>query len=305
MVARGQQALMPVVGFIDIRSPTLAPDYEGLVRGLTETGFINHRNVIIDHRSGAEVDDLPDLAISLVRDKVAVVCGPANAIIAARAESNAIPMVFISGTDPVAIGLVSSFNHPGGNVTGVVLTAGDIPSKQMGLLQELLPRATKVGVLMCPRFTNSEPETAAAMAAANKLGIDAIVERVCDETEFDPAFKRFAQARIDAVLAITNLFFASYRERLAKLALRESLPFFASSRLYPVAGGLASYGTNTPDVIRQAGAYVGRILKGEQPADLPVLQPIKFDLVINLKTAMSLGLAVPPTLLARADEVIE
>jgi putative ABC transport system substrate-binding protein len=181
---------------------------------------------------------------------------------AASAESNAIPMVFIGAADPVAIGLVSSFNHPGGNVTGVLLVAGDIPSKQMGLLQELLPRVTKVGLLMCPRFTASEPEMVAAMAAANRLGIDAIVERVCDETEFDSAFQRFAQARIDAVLAITNLFFASYRERLAKLALRQGLPFFASSRLYPVAGGLASYGTNTPDVIRQAGVYVGSILKG-------------------------------------------
>jgi putative tryptophan/tyrosine transport system substrate-binding protein len=304
VVARAQRGL-PVVGFIDVRSPSLAPDFEAFVRGLNEIGFIDRRNVIIDHRSGAEVDQLPTLAIDLVRDKVAVVCGPVNAIIAAKAESSAIPMVFIGGTDPVAAGLVSSFNRPGANVTGVRLSAGNLPSKQMDLLHELLPQVTKVGVLMCPRFTNSEPETAAATAAADRLRITVIVERVMDEMDFAPAFTSFARQQVNAVFIITNLYFASFRDRLSDLALQQNLPLFAQSRSYSFAGGLASYGASTADVIRQAGIYVGRILKGEQPADLPVLQPTKFDFLINLRTAKALNLQIPLQLLARADEVIE
>jgi putative tryptophan/tyrosine transport system substrate-binding protein len=304
-VARGQQASMPLVGFIDRRSAILADDYGAFVHGLSELGFVDHHNVLIDRRQVDDVDQFAAAAADLVRNKVAVICGPVNAIIAARTAAGAIPMVFIGSSDPVAAGLVSSFSRPGGNITGVRLSAGDLPSKQPELLHELMPAATKVGLLINPQFTNSEPDAASAVAAARIVGITLLVKHVIAESEFEAVFTSFAQEGVSAILVISNLFFSSYRDRLAALALRQGLPLFSTSRIYPDAGGLASYGANTFDVICQAGTYVGRILKGERPADLPVMQPTKFELVINLKTAKALGLEIPPQLLARADEVIE
>ena len=308
LVARAQQGPMPIVGLIDLHAPNRAVDYGGygaFIRGLSEAGFVDQRNVIIDHRDASDVDQLPTIAGDFVRKKVAVISGPANAIVAAKAETTAIPMVFIGAADPVAVGLVSSFNRPGGNVTGVLFTAGDLPAKQIEIIHDLVPKTTKVGLLINPRFTTSEPQVAAASAAADAVGITVTVERVVAETEFEVAFEHFAQRRVDAILAIANIFFVLHRDRLAELALARGLPFLSQSREFAMAGGVASYGPNTLDVIRQAGTYVGRILMGENPADLPVQQPTKFDLVINLKTAKALGLAIPPTLLARADEVIE
>jgi putative tryptophan/tyrosine transport system substrate-binding protein len=300
-VARAQQPPLPVVGFIDVRSVP----YEGFVQGLSEVGFVDHRNVLIDHRQASEVDQLPAIAIELVRNKVAAISAATPAIIAAKAVTSTIPMVFIGASDPIAIGLVSSFNRPGGNVTGVLLVAGDLPSKQIELVHELIPRATKIGLLMSPGFPNGEPEAAAASDAARRFGLTPIIERIMTESEIEPAFARLEEVGVNAILVIINALFAQYRDRFVALALRHGIPMFGQSRSYPVAGALASYGTNYPDVIRQAGIYVGRILKGEKPADLPVLQPTKFDLVINLKTAKALGLEIPPQLLARADEVIE
>jgi putative ABC transport system substrate-binding protein len=301
VVARGQQAAMPVVGYIDMRSSS----FEAFVQGLSEVGFVDHRNVLIDHREGSEIGQLPAIAVEMARNNVAVIISTANAIVAAKAVTSTIPMVFIGAADPVALGLVASFNHPGGNVTGVRLVAGDLPSKQIELIHEFLPDATKVGLLMSPGFPNGEPETAAASDAARRFGLSPIVERLIAESEIDPAFARFKETDVNAILVIINTFFAQYRDRFVALALRHGLPMFGQLRSYPIAGALASYGTNYPDVIRQSGTYVGRILKGEKPADLPVLQPTKFDLVINLKTAKALGLDIPPSLLARADEVIE
>jgi putative tryptophan/tyrosine transport system substrate-binding protein len=300
-VARAQQPPLPVVGFIDVRSVP----YEAFVQGLSEVGFVDHRNVLIDHRQASEVDQLPAIAIELVRNKVAAISAATPAIIAAKAVTSTIPMVFIGASDPIAIGLVSSFNRPGGNVTGVLLVAGDLPSKQIELVHELIPRATKIGLLMSPGFPNGEPEAAAASDAARRFGLTPIIERIMTESEIEPAFARLEEVGVNAILVIINALFAQYRDRFVALALRHGIPMFGQSRSYPVAGALASYGTNYPDVIRQAGIYVGRILKGEKPADLPVLQPTKFDLVINLKTAKALGLEIPPQLLARADEVIE
>jgi putative tryptophan/tyrosine transport system substrate-binding protein len=214
-------------------------------------------------------------------------------------------MVFIGAADPVAAGLVVSFNRPGGNVTGVRLTAGDLPAKQLEVLHELMPAVTKVGVLISPGFTNSEPDAAVALEAARTLGLQLLVERVTAESEFEAAFTHFAQEGVGALLVISNVFFVRHSDRLAAYAVRQRLPMFGTSRNYAVAGGLASYGTNTLDVIRLAGTYVGRVLKGDKPGDLPILQPTKFELVITLKTANALGLTIPPTLLARADEVIE
>jgi putative ABC transport system substrate-binding protein len=301
MVARAQQAVMPMVGFIDTRGSPFEP----FVQGLNEQGFFDHRNVTIDHRAVSEVDQLPAIAVEMARNKVAVITSATNALVAAKAVTNTIPLVFIGASDPVALGLVASFNHPGGNVTGVRFIAGDLPSKQIELLHELVPGAIKVGLLISPRFPDAEPQAAAASDAARRFGLTPIIERIMTESEIEPAFAHLEEVGVKAVLVITNVFFAQYRDRVVALALHHGIPMFGQSRSYPVVGSLASYGTNIPDVIRQAGVYVGRILKGEKPADLPVLQPTKFDLVINLKTAKALGLAVPPTLLARANEVIE
>jgi putative tryptophan/tyrosine transport system substrate-binding protein len=300
--ARAQQPAMPVVAFIDTRSST---SYEPFVRGLIEVGFIDHSNVLIEHREADHVDQLPAIGVDLVQSKVAVICGPTNAIIAAKAVTSTVPMVFIGGTDPVAVGLVASFNRPGGNITGVRLIAGELPSKQIEVLHELVPGAIKVGLLISPQFTDAEPQAAVALEAAHRMGMVTIVERVMAENEFEAAFTRFVQEHVGAILIVPNVFFRSYRDRLGELALRQNLPTLTQSRDSAIAGALASYGPSTPDLIRQAGNYVGRILKGEKPGDLPVLQPTKFYLVINLKTAKALGLDVPPSLLARADEVIE
>jgi putative ABC transport system substrate-binding protein len=302
VVARGQQPAMSVVGLIGMRSSNV---YEPFGRGLSEVGFDDHRNVSIDYREASSVDQLPAIAIEMVRNKFAAISAPTPAIIAAKAVTSTIPMVFIGSPDPVAVGLVASFNHPGGNVTGVRLVAGDLPSKQIELVHEFLPQATKVGLLFNPSFPASEPQAAAASDTARLFGLTPTIERVATESEFEPALTRFEQEGANAILIIADIFFDAHRDRLAKLALSRGLPSFSQWRGFPVAGGLASYGTDVSDVIRQGGTYVGRILKGEKPADLPVLQPTKFDLVINLKTAKQLGVAVPPTLLARADEVIE
>jgi putative ABC transport system substrate-binding protein len=301
MLAQAQQPTTPVVGFVTMRDD----DYEPFALGLRETGYVDHRNVLIDYRKADGSDQVPAIGVDLVRKRVAAICGLPNAIIAAKALTGTVPMVFVGGADPIALGLVASFNRPGGNVTGLRLVAGELPSKQIELLHELVPGATKVGLLVSPQFTDAEHQAATASDAARSLELIPIVERVVTEGEFEPAFTRFQEEGAGAVFVITNVFFGSFADRLATLALRGNLPLFGQSRTYPAAGSLASYGTSTLDVIRQAGTYVGRILKGEKPADLPVPQPTKFDLVINLKTAKALGLTVPPSLLARADEVIE
>jgi putative ABC transport system substrate-binding protein len=298
VVARAQQPALPVVGFVGMRTTT--EGYESFVRGLSETG-----NVALDFRVAKDADELSAMAVDLTRNKVAVICAPLNAIAAAKTATDTIPMVFIGATDPIAAGLVSSFNRPGGNVTGVRLNAGELPEKSIELLHELLPTSKTIGLLINPKFNNAEPDTVVMLRAADALGIKVIVDRIISENKFDAAFERFAQKGVDAVLVNENLFFVSYRDRVASLAIRYKIPLAATSRYFTRAGGLMSYGADVPDVVRQAGIYVGRILKGEKPADMPVLQPTKFDFVINLKTANALGLTVPPSLLARADEVIE
>jgi putative ABC transport system substrate-binding protein len=301
VVAQAQQPL-PVVGYIDVRPARYKPSF---YQGLNELGFVDRRNVMVDYREVSEIDQLPAIAVEMARNNVAAIVSATNAIVAAKAVTSTIPLIFIGGTDPVAIGLVATFNHPGGNVTGVRLTAGELPAKQIELLHELVPAAINIGLLISPKFTDQEPQAAVASEAARSMGITPTVERVMAESDFEPAFIRFQRERVSAIFVVTNVFFGTFADRLATLAMGSGLPLFAQSRTYSSAGALASYGTNTADVIRQAGTYVGRILKGEKAADLPVLQPTKFDLVINLKTAKALGLDVPPSLLARADEVIE
>jgi putative tryptophan/tyrosine transport system substrate-binding protein len=301
--AWAQQPAMPVVGFIDMRP---APeDYQAFLQGLSEAGFVDHRNVVVERREAADPSQISTLSVDLVHTKLTVICGPVPAIRAALAVSTTIPMVFIGSTDPVQAGLVASFNHPGGNITGVRLSAGELPAKQLELAHELMPNATRFGLLINPKFTNTAPDTAVALSAAKSLGIEVIVERVTEEAELERAFTNFSSEAIQVLLLNGNLFFGSHRDRLAALALELQVPMVATSRVYATAGAVMGYGASTPDVIRQAGIYVGRILKGEKPADLPVLQPTRFDLVINLKTAKVLNIAISPNLLARADEVIE
>jgi ABC-type uncharacterized transport system substrate-binding protein len=304
VVARGQQRIS-IVGFVGIADTNDNSDYESFAKGLSEIGFVDQQDVFISRREVSDVSQIPLAAIDLVQKRVAIICGPSNAILAARAATSEIPLVFIGGRDPVAAGLVSSFNHPGGTVTGVSLSAGDLPTKQIELLHELLPSATKIGWLISPGMTDSEPGTELALGSARKFGIDLIVDPVTKESELETAIDRLAREGANAVQVNGNVFFNSYRDRLGELAASRRLPMVATSRRYTLAGAVMSYGANVPDVVRQAGNYVGRILKGERPADLPVLRPTKFDLVINLKTASALGLTVSPSLLARADEVIE
>jgi putative ABC transport system substrate-binding protein len=303
LVARAQQPAMPVIGFIGMRTAT--EGYGSFVQGLSETGFVDHQNVTINYRAAKDADELSAIAVDLTRNKVAVICGPANAIAAAKTATDAIPMVFIGAADPIAAGLVLSFNRLGGNVTGVRLNAGELPEKSLELLHELVPTAKTIGLLINPKFSNAEPDTVVMLRVSGALGIQVIIDRIIAENDLDAAFQRFAQEGVDAVLVNENLFFVSYRDRVASLAIRYNIPMAATSRYFTRAGGLMSYGADVPDVIRQAGIYVGRILKGEKPADMPVLQPTKFDFVINLKTAKALGLTIPDSILARADEVIE
>ena len=309
LVAWAQQLSVPVVAWIDLRSAVRNSELQkfqaSFIQGLQDMGFVDHRNVIIYHYSATDLDQLPDIAANLVRKKVSLIVGPTNTIQIAKAATSTIPMVFIGAVDPVAAGLVDSFNKPGGNVTGVRIVAGDLPSNQVELIHALVPEATKLGLLISPAFPNGEPEAALASTSGGTLGLTSIVERVTSDNEFGPAFTRFRQNGATVVLVITNLFFGAYTDQLASLALAQGLPMFGQTRGWPLTGALASYGADSANIFREAGTYAGRILKGDKPADLPVVQPTKFELVINLKTAKALGITVPPTLLARADEVIE
>jgi putative ABC transport system substrate-binding protein len=307
VIVRGQQPAMPVIGRILMRPAT--PDFslDAFARGLNEAGYFVGSNVSIDTRSAdGQADRLPALAADMVQRKVAVIYGPLTAALAAKAATSTIPIVFVTTTDPLAAGAVASFNRPGGNVTGVRLRAGEEGTKKtIELAHELLPAATTIGKVINPNFVDAESEVTEFEAAAQSLGLRVVLARAAREGEFETAIASLAEARVGVLLLHENEMFYSLRASIIAMAARYALPVIASAPAFAVAGGLASYGADVSEVFRQSGVYVGRILKGEKPADLPVLQPTKFDLVINLKTAKALGLTVPPSLLARADEVIE
>jgi putative tryptophan/tyrosine transport system substrate-binding protein len=309
LAARAQQTAVPVIGFLNGGSPTeLAPRAAAFRVGLAEIGYVEGQSVAIEYRWGqGQYDRLSEMAADLVRRRVAVIAatGGVPSARAATSLTSAIPIVFTMGGDPVQFGLVSSLNQPGGNVTGVTLISGQIVSKRIGLLRDLLPGAKTVAILMNSASPASEVEVAFAQQAARLLGWQATVLRANGEREFEVAFLPLARERSDALLVTTDPIFESYRDKVVALATQHAVPAIYSLREYALAGGLISYGASINDVYRQAGMYVGRILKGEKPADMPVVQPTKFDLVINLKTAKALGLTVPETLLATADEVIE
>jgi len=309
LAARAQQPAMPVIGFLNGASPAeLGPRVDAFRDGLAEMGYVEGRSVAIEYRWGlGQYERLPEMAIDLVRHRVAAIAatGGVPSVRAAKAATFEIPIVFTMGGDPVAFGLVASLNRPGGNVTGITLISGEIVSKRIAVLRDLLPSAKVLGVLMNSTTPASEAESVAAERTAHTLGWQVKVLRVGKELDFDTAFQPLVGERVDALLVTTDPIFESQRHRIVALAAQHAVPTIYALREYAVAGGLMSYGASINDVYRQAGSYVGRVLKGEKPSDLPVIQTSKFELLINLKTAKTLGIAVPAAVLALADEVIE
>jgi putative tryptophan/tyrosine transport system substrate-binding protein len=279
------------------------------LRGLSETGYVEGQNVAVEYRwAENEYDRLPALAADLVRRRVAVIlAGTTPTALAAKAATTTIPIVFITGGDPVALGLVASLNRPGGNLTGSAILVAELGSKRLQLVHDLIPNAGRFGVLAEPAFPATPSIIADLQPAARTLGLQLIVANANNDSELETAFASFSQQHVGAVLvgAIGSTFFIRRMEQLAALAARHALPAIFPYREFALAGGLMSYRTNIGYSMHQAGIYSGRILKGEKPADLPVEQPTRLELVINLKTAKALGLTIPETLLATADEVIQ
>jgi putative ABC transport system substrate-binding protein len=309
LAARAQQQALPVIGFLH---PSSAEAYASLMlafrKGLGEVGYVEGRNLIIEYRWADDHNDrLPALAAELVGQRVSLVAtaNATAAALAAKAATSTIPIVFTIGADPVQFGLVASLNRPGGNITGVSFLSNLLVAKQLGLLQEFVPAASEFGLLVNPSNPNAESDTRQAKAAADSLGRKIHVVYASTERDLGTAFAGLIERRIAALVVVPDALFVGQREHLATLAARHAIPTIYSNRVYADAGGLMSYGASQLDAYRQAGIYVGRILSGEKPADLPVIQPTRFEFVINLKTAKALGLEVPPTLLALADEVIE
>jgi putative ABC transport system substrate-binding protein len=298
---------MPVIGFLRSASLVDATHLVAAFReGLKEAGFVEGQNVAIEYRSAdGHLDRLPTLVADLIRRPVAVIVGNTPSALAAKAATTTIPIVFVTGTDPVRDGLVVSLNRPGGNVTGVSFLAGELGTKRLELLRQVAPTATTIAVLVNPNSPETVAKQREVQAAAQAIGQLVIILDVENVRDIESAFATFVQRGAGALLIGTGPFMNSHRERLAALAAHSRLPAIFSLREFPAAGGLMSYGTSITDGYRQAGKYVGRILKGEKPADLPAMQSTKFELVINLKTAKALGLEIPDKLLALADEVIE
>ena len=310
LAARAQQSAMPVIGFLGAVSPYgFTERLRAFRQGLKDAGYAEGENIAIEYRwAESQLDRLPELAADLVRRRVTVIVATGGAVpaIAAKAATTTIPIVFTVPEDPVRLGLVASLARPGGNATGINFFASELVEKRLGLLRELVPNAVRVAVLVNPAdASNTEATVKGVETVAHAMALQVQFFRASTSGEIQAAFERLAHERPDVLFVGGDPFFLVRRVQLATLAALHRLPAAFSNRDHVEAGGLMSYGTNNNDAFRQAGIYTGRVLKGEKPADLPVVQPTKFELVINLPTAIAFGLEVPPTLLARADEVIE
>jgi putative ABC transport system substrate-binding protein len=308
LVARAQQAAMPVVGFLHPASVHAAGDQlRAFYQGLKEAGFVDGENVAIEYRwADNQTDRLPALAADLVRRQVAVIATAGTSAFAVKAATTTIPIVFVGGEDPVNLGLVASLARPGGNLTGINWLGGELAAKRLELLRQLVPAATRLAVLVNPAFaTLTEITLRDVEAAARAMGLQIQVLNVDASHEIDAAFEIIAREQPDALFVGPSPFFNSRRVQMVQLAARYAVPATYTTRLEAEAGGLMSYGPNIVDAYRLVGVYTGRILNGAKPADLPVVQSSKFELVINAQTARMLRLTVPPSLLALADEVIE
>jgi putative ABC transport system substrate-binding protein len=307
--AHGQQSAMPAIGWLESGSRQSIADYLAAFRqGLAEANYVEGRNVAIEFRwADGQYDRLSALAADLVGHQVAVIyaTNTANAVEAAKAATGEIPIVFTNGSDPVKLGLVASLNRPGGNITGVSFYVGTLVAKRLELLRELMPQAATIGFLTNPTNLISERDTADLRAAAGSVGQEIIVLNASTLDELDTAFAIAARRRVGALLVDVDLLFNRRRDQIVALAARYGIPANYATRAFSEVGGLMSYGDDRLESVRHSGIYVGRILKGDKPANLPVLLPSKFEFVINLKTAKVLGLTFPPTFLLRADEVIE
>ena len=309
IAARAQQPAMPVIGFINV-GPAKSDGVDlgaAFRKGLSETGYVEGQNVTIEYRwAEGHHDRLPGLAADLVRRRVSVIAAAGTpAALTAREATATIPIVFETAGDPTRLGLVASLNRPEGNITGVTQLNSELVSKRLGLLHDLIPTATIIGFLVSPTDPRAESQTRDMQEAAHALGLQIQVLNASTEDEIGTAFAMLPQFRAGALVVGTGEFFTRQGKQVAALAARQRVPAIGQLREYAMAGGLISYGTNLADAYRLAGIYTGRVLKGEKPADLPVLRPIKFELVINLKAAKALGLNIPSGVLAIADEVIE
>jgi len=304
---RAQQASMPVIGFLNSATP--ATYRTALVRfreALQETGFIEGQSVKVEERwADNHYERLPQLAAELVRLGVSVLVANGPAVLPTKAATSTIPIVFTAGLDPIELGIVQSLSRPGGNVTGVSVLNVELVPKRFELLREVIPTISKVGLMINPANPNAASIQQASQRAANALGLQLHIIRVAGEKDLEPAFETAAQLRVQAVVIGTDPFFTSQSSRLAALSGRHSLPAIYQYRDFPAAGGLMSYSGDLDVAYRRAGTYVGRILKGATPGNLPVEQVTKLELIVNLKAAKALGVTIPPAVLARADEVIE
>jgi putative ABC transport system substrate-binding protein len=308
LTSRAQQKTMPVIGFLSSVSPgPFAPFVAAFRQGLSETGYIEGQNVAIEYRwAEGHYDQLPALAADLVGRKVKlIVAASIPEVMATKSATSTIPIVFRSGVDPVESGAVASLARPGGNLTGVSFLSVELMPKQLELMAELVPQAKTIGLLVNPNNPNAERVTETVLDAARAKGLQLEIQKVGTITEIDTAYASLVRLHAGALIIAADPFFTSRLEQLASLASRHAMPAIYFAREYPTAGGLISYGTTLTETFREVGLYSGKILAGAKPADLPVQQSIKFELVINLKTAKALGLTVPQSLLARADEVIE
>ncbi len=308
LAAQAQQSALPLIGFMNNSTAKGSEDLKtAFLKGVGEAGYIDGQNVTIEyHWADGQLDRLPGVAGDLVRRQVSVIVATSTpAALAAKAATATIPIVFETAADPIKLGLAASLNRPGGNATGVAQFNAVLVAKRVGLLHDLIPTAKIIGMLVNSTDPRTETQTRDAQDAAHALGLQIHVLNASTKAEIDAAFAAMPELRIEALLVGTGEFFRRQSENLAVLAARQGVPAIYQYRQFAAAGGLISYGASLPDAYRLAGVYTGRVLKGEKPADLPVMQPTKFELVINLKTARTLGLSITPGVLAIADEVIE